>query len=720
MEFWRYYRIIRRRRWLILLGMAVCVGLVAYSNMKSVPEYKARTTIVESKGMTEEGVQMFAERYVQTDDTTLRLSNLVSIASSQTVVQRAVDSLRDLNIDMKPEEILSHITVSPEKDTNIIAIEVTLPSVPNPMESKEDAGIRTRTEAKVAADVIAASLKKRYAELNNSAVTQSREFIEAQILTTRKAMVAAQEKLRQFKEENGIVEVNVQGQSLIQRLESAKSSLNQAQATHDGAVGRLKKQTQELKGIKEWETNSVTTSLSPMWQQIENNLLQLENQRASLLGDKAAGKSGLGAMNPRILELDRQIDETNKKLKSTLAEQYITNSSVKAKNPTYQNALDRYITAKVEEAATNAQMAAMISEVDRIRAEMDALPQMQAKFAELQTDVDSATQTYGLMRSKLDEAKIKEQQVKNEVAIKTIDPAFSSEVVGKQRLKLILALLLSPILGIGAAFLLYYMDNTIKTPADAEKLLGLPVLTAIPESRAHSLVRQRCPEILDVALQMLTSSLWIASQHSELNSLVVVSAEPNVGRSVLASNLAVSLAKEGAKVVLVDADLRQPTQHMIFGLDNNVGLTNIITGVAALEDALIPTKVPGLLVIPAGPVPDNAVKLLRSDEMRSIDEQIKIVADFVIYDTPAGIAFPDPVLVAAQVGTALVVQAAGRVPRGSEADFHNRLQGVGVQMLGAVLNRIKREDSSSYFHYKRSYEGVTIAQLPKSKKALRK
>jgi capsular exopolysaccharide synthesis family protein len=218
---------------------------------------------------------------------------------------------------------------------------------------------------------------------------------------------------------------------------------------------------------------------------------------------------------------------------------------------------------------------------------------------------------------------------------------------------------------------------------------------------------------------MLTSNIWIANQDGDCNSIVVVSAEPDSGRSVTASNLAVSLARDGARVILIDADLRKPTQHLIFGVDNKVGLTNILSGGATLEDALVPTRVQGLLLVPAGPIPDNPVKLLRSAEMRDFVQQIPELADFVIYDTPAGVAFPDPTLVATMVGRAMVVHSAGRVPRGSEAEFRSKLESVGVRLLGVVLNKVRREDSSSYFHYHRSYEGVGMPQLASGKKAIK-
>jgi len=389
-----------------------------------------------------------------------------------------------------------------------------------------------------------------------------------------------------------------------------------------------------------------------------------------------------------------------------------------SKNPNRISGMDRWIQVTVDKVGADARRRAMTSTLNEVRGEINKLPAKEAKLAELNTDVQSATQTYALMRSKLDEAKISEQQAKDERALKTIDPAYVFPVNQRQMAKLMVALILSPLLGIGVAFLLHYTDNTVKTAQEAEKVLGLPVYAAVPGARAHSLPRQNCPEIIDVAYQMLTSNLWIASQNQGVNSAVVVSAEPDVGRSVTASNLAVALAREGARVILVDADLRQPAQHLIFGVDSKVGLTNLLSGGATLEDVLATTRVQGLLLVPTGPIPSNPVKLLRSPEMKEFTEQVRQVADFVVYDTPAGVTFPDAVLVSTQVGSAIVVHAAGRVPRGSEAEFRARLESVGVRLLGAVLNKVRREDSSGYFHYQRSYQGVATAHLPGRKKAM--
>lgn len=694
MEFWRYYRIIRRRRWLIILGMMVCIGAVAIDIYRTKPLYTAKTTLMESRGMTRGGTALYPEQYLQLD-LQLQLSNLATIATSQRVLSASAETLSDYGLKYSPEQILASTVVQPERDTNILAVEVTLPS---------------GKEAKIAADVIAGEFKQAYGELNNAAVRQSREFIEAQLDTTRKAMAEAQEALKNYKEANQIAQLDYQTQSAIQRASQAKVDNNSAGIAYAAATAQLAKIHKEITTIPEWETTAQTTTKNPVWQSLKQELVSLETQRAGMING-TDGQQRRGLNHPEVKAIDERIREAKAQIGQGEVKEEMLASSTEAKNPVYSGTLDRWIQAKVEEVGADARRAATSAVLGQMQVELGELPAKEAQLAQLQLDVKAATDTYGLMRSKLDEAKIREQQARNEVALKTVDSANVFPVNQRKLLKLMLALFLSPLLGVGVAFLLHYTDNTVKTPAEAERLLGLPVLAVIPGSKGHSLPRQKCPEILDVAYQMLTSNIWIANQNQGLKSMAVVAAEPDVGRSVTASNLAVALAREGARVILVDADLRQPTQHLIFGVDNKVGLTNVITGGATLEDALVPTRVQGLLLIPTGPTPDNPVKLLKSTEMKESVESLRELADFVIYDTPSGVAFPDAVLVSSYVGNAVVVHSAGRVPRDSEPEFRARLESVGVSLIGVVLNKVRREDSSGYFHYRRSYEGVPQPKL---------
>lgn len=657
---------------------------------------------MESRSLKDLGVPLYQSQLVSSPtDLQLQISNLGNLATSQRVMQNAAQTLSDLGLNYDARRILSATSVTPVRDTNILAIEVTLPDA---------------EAAKVAADVVAAEFKKVYADLNNASVSQSKEFIEAQIEATHAAMIRAQNAVKKYKEESGVIQIDQQSAAAIQRISRAEETFSTTQIAHQAAAARSNQALKEVERLNEWQESGKTVSRNPIWQRLTELLVDLETKKASMLNG-GPGQSRRGPNHPEVLAVQAQIDNVKQELLGT-KEEYVAGTS-ESKNPVYQNAANTYVNARVEDVATAAQQTAAQNVANEARAEMAQLPEKEAKMAELMVDLKTATDTYALMKNKLDEAKILEQQNKNEVALKTIDPAFVRPVDQKQGLKIILALMLAPLMGVGVAFLLHYTDNTVKTVNDAEKLLDLPVLAAVPTSRAHSLPRQNCPEIMDVAYQMLTSNLWIATQENESNSIVIVSAEPDAGRSITASNLAVALAREGARVILVDSDLRKPTQHLIFNVENRVGLTNILSGGATLEDALMPTRVPGLLLVGSGPIPDNPVKLLRSPEMKDFAQQISDLADFVIFDTPAGIAFPDPVLVASIVGNAVVVHSAGRVPRGSESELRARLDSVGIHLLGVVLNKVRREDSSSYFHYHRSYEGVGLPQLAGGTKTIR-
>ena len=698
MGFWQLYRIIRRRRWLILLGMVVCVAAVIVANMRSKPSFTGHTELIEAESTARDSLVLYPGMQ-QNMDVQLRLSNLSRLATTQRVLRNAAESLNDLGVQSDPEKILRSISVKPVRDTNIIGIDVTLP-YPN--------------DAKVAADVVAAEFKKAYWELNNASVRQTREFIEDQVEVTRKAMINAQDRLRDFKQANGIVLLNNESASAVERLTRAKNDYAQADAGLQVVTVRTRGLAKELSSLPEWQVVSTATQRDPQWERLKTQLVELETTKASMLNG-TAGQARKGPKHPDVLQVDRAIEETKRNF-AAATETYQSSKS-EARNPIYDGLRDRYIASRVDEASSAAQTAAMAAVVNEIRGEMAVMPAQQAKIAELEAEVGAASQTYNLMRVKLDEAKIKEQQAKNEVGLRVVEPAYVYPVNQRKGLKVIVAFLLSPLLGILIALLLNYTDNTVRTSADAEKALALPVLSEVPRIRSHSLVRQKCPEIVRVAYQTLSSNMWIASQNENVNSVVVVSAVPDSGRSITASNLAASLAQEGARVVLVDADFRQPTQHLIMGVDNKVGLSNLLNGAAALEEVLVPTRLQGLLLVPSGPVPDNPVKLLRSDEMRDFVEQVRAVADFVIYDTSAGVAFSDAVLVSSMVGSAIFVQSAGTVARGSEKEFLARLDTVGVNVMGIVLNNIRREDSSGYFHFYRSYSGVTAPQLAGSKKS---
>lgn len=664
--------------------MAVCIISVAVANKLTKQLYIGRTTVMERQPGPEQGVPVYKE-YVPMSNIEVNLSNLGNIATSQEVMRRSAESLLALGITVEPRLLLRNVSVRPVENTQILAIEVVSPEM---------------EEAKAAADVIAYEFKRFYSEVIHGATSLSREFIQGQLVEAKRNLEDAQEAQRQYKEESGVVNLGSQSQIILSQIQMLDNEITVATVKQDEARARMELFDETVKQQPEYKHSGQVEAMNPVWLQLTQDLTRLETQLGSQLTRRGRG-------HPDVQALEKQITDTRAKLDAE--KDRIVQSESTQSNPVYMNALNNYLSAKSELDGSAARLAPLQSAKAQLQPQLTALPDREMRMAQLELEERAAEQTYQLLRSKLDEARIKEQESQKQVGIKVLDAAYVFEVDPKHRIKLFLALMFSPMLGAALAFILNYMDNTIKTPAEAEDLLGLPVFSAVPLARAHSLVRRPDASAIQAAYQMLSTNLWTSVAETDRPTLVIASAEPDTGRSVTAANLAVTLARDGAKVILVDADMRKPTQHLMFSVDNKRGLSNILSDTAEIEDAVVPTKVEGLLLIPAGPAPDNPVRLLRSEQMKDLVDQLSALADFVIFDSPAGVTFADPVLVAAYVRNVVLVHAAGRVPRGAESEFRSRLEQVDVNLIGAVLNRVRPEDSHSYFHYRRSYQDTLVA-----------
>jgi len=201
------------------------------------------------------------------------------------------------------------------------------------------------------------------------------------------------------------------------------------------------------------------------------------------------------------------------------------------------------------------------------------------------------------------------------------------------------------------------------------------------------------------AVRTLRTNLQYISLDRPLQTIVVTSALPAEGKTTVAANLAVALADVGNRTIIVGADLRKPSVHQLFGGDNSVGVTSVLTGHATLDDALQKTDHPNLQLLASGPVPPNPAEMLGSQAMRSLIEQLVSRADKVIFDTPPVIAVTDaPLLAPALDGTLLVVRV-GYTPKEVARQAKEQLEKVNARVLGIVANRIDSGRNSHYYYY---------------------
>jgi capsular exopolysaccharide synthesis family protein len=199
---------------------------------------------------------------------------------------------------------------------------------------------------------------------------------------------------------------------------------------------------------------------------------------------------------------------------------------------------------------------------------------------------------------------------------------------------------------------------------------------------------------------MLRTNLQFSSVDHPLHSLLVTSSSPEEGKSFVVANIAVVMAQVGKRVVLVDADLRRPSQHLIFDLGNTVGLTTVLLdGDIHLAEVLQNTPVENLKVMTSGPIPPNPSEILGSLRMGHLIETMQEQADIIIFDSPPVTAVADATVLAARLDGTLLVIDSGRTRREMARRTKEALVAVGATVLGAVLNRLPERDSGYGYYY---------------------
>lgn len=287
-----------------------------------------------------------------------------------------------------------------------------------------------------------------------------------------------------------------------------------------------------------------------------------------------------------------------------------------------------------------------------------------------------------------------------------VEPAKvpTSPVRPRVRQNVLLAGVVGAMLAVGVAFLIEYLDDTIKTSEDVSQTLGLPTLGAIPRFRSTEdgggpIVAARPRSSVSEAYRTLRTNIQFSTVGTPPKALLVTSAEPLEGKSFVAANLAVAIAEAGLSVILVDSDLRKGKLYQLFGLmKNSRGLTDaLLRETPELQEYLQETAIKGLRILTSGSTPPNPSELLGSQRMQKLVPVLREAADVVIFDSPPVLAVTDAAVMASVVDSVLLVIEAGGTRRAAAREAEGRLAAVGAKM-GAVLNFVPPRDGY-YSHY---------------------
>lgn len=319
----------------------------------------------------------------------------------------------------------------------------------------------------------------------------------------------------------------------------------------------------------------------------------------------------------------------------------------------------------------------------------------------------------------------------NEVSIATYS-RLRTTPIGPPRLRnIIIAFLLSLIAGIGLAFLLDFLDDTVKSIEDVDRYIHLPALALIPASRSDRARLIGLPvgppgapsestalAMIDDArspiaesYRHLRTSLLLSSAGQPPKSILVTSSQPSEGKTTTAINTAFMLAQTGAEVLIVDCDLRRPRLHAHFDIPNSRGLTNWLSGEPDL-DQLLQTydKLPNLKLLTSGPVPPNPAELLGSEQMRKLLGLLGERFGHIVIDSPPAISFTDASILSTMADGVVLVVHSGKSSRAVVRRAKQQLLDVGAHIFGVVLNNVKLETQDYYYSgYYSSYYADTEA-----------
>ena len=324
----------------------------------------------------------------------------------------------------------------------------------------------------------------------------------------------------------------------------------------------------------------------------------------------------------------------------------------------------------------------------------------------LETSLAQYRSTYSTLVSTYQQVKLAEAQATNNIVV--AEPATVPEVPVRPRTRtnVMLAAIVGALLALGIAFLIEYLDDTIKTPDDVTRVSGLSTLGAIARLKDSGEPRQliawlrtKAPE--SEAYRTLRTNIQFSSVDNPIRSLLVTSSSPGEGKSTTTANLAVVLAQTGQRVIAVDTDLRRPVLHKVFGVPNNIGLTNCLLAGEnlSLEGYLQPTEIDTLLVLTSGPIPPNPSELLGSQRMHHLIDVLAEAADIVIFDSPPVLAVTDAVVLGRQVDGVLLVADSGNTREHALAQAAAELQKTGANVLGVALNRLNARRGGYYYYY---------------------
>lgn len=493
--------------------------------------------------------------------------------------------------------------------------------------------------------------------------TRRRQFIADQLSQVYDTLQAARQVLLNYQDTARTLDPGIEAQALAAALMQAENDVRNLRFEESilaGLVVSLSRPGGPAEGFERIIT--LGRDLIPGGPELYGRLQQLQEERSRL----TASQFGFTAEQRQVQVIDSLIAT----VESTI--QIVANESL---------------------TLLRQRLAAQESRARELRNEVGELPSRSSSFSQLQQRVDAVQEIFNLLVEKLYEAQIAEAVEVGDVEL--IDPAPVPMIPDPKRTRrnVGVAVVLGMLLGIAGVFAMEYLDTTVRRAEDAEAVGRASVLAHIPKfpedadtRRGPALVSPRTQDLAAEAFRVLRTHLsYVKAERPRV--LAVTSPGPGEGKSTMAANLAVTMGREGVRVLLIDCDLRRPSLHDVFEIPSKPGLSDLLVGEADLSQVLTRTAAQ-ISLIPAGVKPPNPAELLRSSAFGAVIARARDEFDQILLDTPPVLAVTDPLVIAPVVDGFLVVVRVDHTDRFALARSADELGRSNVPVVGLVLNMV--------------------------------
>jgi tyrosine-protein kinase Etk/Wzc len=508
--------------------------------------------------------------------------------------------------------------------------------------------------------------------------TQARStvaFLSDQQARLEGQLRAAEDTLQAFREREQVVAPDVQAQSDVQHLADLQAQRAQLAAERDALDSLLTSIRQSGGGSAAYRRLAAfpTFLQNKGVQDLLQSLTAAQQQKTAMRTRRTEDYPDVVALTKQIDALQDQLGEIGKDYLSSL----------------------------------DAQIASLDAVLGKFGAQLQKVPAIEVQYARLKRRTDLLGNIDQMVQQNLQEARI--QEAVQDPSVRVVESAvLPDEPIAPRPLRnLALGGFLGLLLGVGLAFVREYSDRTLHSDDDVEQLVGAPVLARVPpvaavsKRRAHrsaGLVAARAGRSLPAeAFRALRTSVRYTRAGEGTREILVTSPGARDGKSLTAANLAVTLAQQGTRTLLVDADLRKAVQHLTFGVDREPGLSECLVDGIPVRRAVRATDVEGLDLLPAGAPPPNPAELLGSERMERLLAEVRDAYGAMVVDSPPALVVTDASVLAPQLEGVLVVVRAEQTVREAAEAVVEQLRRVGAEVLGVVFNDAEAEGKYGYY-----------------------